>query len=369
MDMMGRLAYELDGSRVFHRTSPLGGSLHNYATYWEMKDMDVTINLSSHFLAEFGMASAPNMESVKRYLPEAEQDIWPPERFGSFGHHTPRFNQLEPCDMEHLMKRVPEFCDGSTMSSFIWGSQMAQATLIRHTVEANRVRWPESAGICYYKLTDVYPACSWSTIDYYGVPKLSHYVVKNSFAHVHACMIFKSLKITEDTHIPVYLLDDAGDLSQKSWQVELTLYREDLSIINTKSYQGKTADRVNYLGELLITETSIGSGPLLIIINTYADGVKKDSTTYWLNYQHKQNILRKLPKSTLSITAKDQIVIIKNTGANPVFGIEITCPAQDTTFVTEDSMISLKPGDTASLSVSSTTGIKVEAWNAEVTYE
>mgnify|MGYP000482453446 FL=1 len=92
-------------------------------------------------MGEFGMASAPNHRSVMRYLPKEEAEQWPPSRFGSFGHHTPRFNQLEPDDMAHLSKRVPEFCAGDTMESFIWGTQMAQATAVRHTLEAYRCRW------------------------------------------------------------------------------------------------------------------------------------------------------------------------------------------------------------------------------------
>ena len=103
----------------FHRTSPWGGALHNYSTYWDMQDIEVSLNLRSHFMGEFGMASAPNHRSVMRYLPKEEAEQWPPSRFGSFGHHTPRFNQLEPDDMAHLSKRVPEFCAGDTMESFI----------------------------------------------------------------------------------------------------------------------------------------------------------------------------------------------------------------------------------------------------------
>lgn len=73
MEMMGRLAYELDGSRPFHRTEPWGGSLHDYTTYWDMGDLDYSLGLKSVFLGEFGMASSPNFESVMRYLPEEEK--------------------------------------------------------------------------------------------------------------------------------------------------------------------------------------------------------------------------------------------------------------------------------------------------------
>ncbi len=66
---MARLAFELDGTRPFHRTSPYAGSLHNYDTFWLMGEMDVSLKLRAPFIGEFGMASAPNYESVARYIP------------------------------------------------------------------------------------------------------------------------------------------------------------------------------------------------------------------------------------------------------------------------------------------------------------
>lgn len=145
MEAMARLCYELDGSRAFHRTSPWGGSIHNYNTYWAMQDIDATLQLKAPFMGEFGMASAPNLESVRRYLPREEWDEWDVTAKNSFNYHTPRFNEWpgDP-DMNHLLKRVPEFYDADTMAHFIIATQLAQATCIRHTLESFRARWPES---------------------------------------------------------------------------------------------------------------------------------------------------------------------------------------------------------------------------------
>lgn len=364
MDMMARYAFELDGSRGFHRTSPWGGALHNYSTYWDMQDIDVSLNLKSHFMGEFGMASAPNLKSVQRYLPEEELKVWPPSRFGSFGHHTPRFNQLEPNDMEHLSKRVPEFCAGDTMESFIWGTQMAQATAIRHTLESYRCNWPDSTGICYYKLTDVYPACSWSTVDYYGVQKLSYYVIQDSYQPLHACMLFSSMRMKEDLNVPVYLLDDGNMLLEKSWKVQARAFDEKLNCISEAVYEGKDCANVIYLGQLPVKKADVGNGPALLTTEVFVDGEKKDGTFYWLNYQEKQGCLLNLPGTVLTARAEGGSLTIQNTGSVPAVGVTVECPEKDTTFVTEDSLFWLNPGEEKKIVVSDTENLVVRAWNA-----
>ena len=373
MDMMARYAYELDGSRCFHRTSPWGGALHNYSTYWDRQDIDVSLNLRSHFMGEFGMASAPNIESVARYVPAGEMEQWPPERFGSFGHHTPRFNQLEPNDMEHLGKRVPEFAAGDTMESFIWATQMAQATAIRHTLEAYRTRWPMSTGICYYKLTDVYPACSWSTIDYYGVPKLSYYVIQDSYQPLCACLLFQTMRICEDKDYPVYLLDDAGELNGRKWRVCVRAYNEKLDVISEKVFEGSSNAPVSFLGYLPVKKEQVKDGPALFTTEVFADGEKADGTFYWANYQQKTGSLLTLPQTKLEYAVRERDgqkqIRICNTGKHPAAGVTVECPLRDTSFSVSDSMFWLNPGEERLLTATDTEGLRIKAWNVPAAKE
>lgn len=377
MDMMARYAYELDGSRTFHRTSPWGGALHNYATYWDMEDIDVSLNLHAPFMGEFGMASAPNKNSVYRYVPEEEREIWPPERFGSFGHHTPRFNQLEPNDMEHLSKRVPEFTDNHTMDDFIWATQMAQASAIRHTLESYRCNWPYSTGICYYKLTDVYPACSWSTVDYYGVPKLSYFVIKESYKPFHGCLLFQSLRIRENLKAPVFLLDDAGFMTSgsdeyKNCKVSVFAYDDKFNLIKESGYEinaeGKTVQKLGYFE---LEKESVKDSPIFLYVKTECMGKKKDSTFYWLNYQEKPGCMQKLPQTILNSrvvkedSAGNGIMEITNEGSYPAVGVSVESIAEDCRFITEDSIFWLEPGESRRIRVNITENLTIKAWNAE----
>mgnify|MGYP000845058232 FL=1 len=361
MEAMARLCYELDGSRAFHRTSPWGGSIHNYNTYWAMQDIDATLQLKAPFMGEFGMASAPNLESVRRYLPREEWDEWDVTAKNSFNYHTPRFNEWpgDP-DMNHLLKRVPEFYDADTMAHFIIATQLAQATCIRHTLESFRARWPESTGICYYKLTDVYPACSWSTVDYYGVPKRSYYVLADSYAPLHACVTTESTTLTPGGALPVFLLNDTAE--RGDYCVTIAAYDAALRPVLRKSFETDGVAAVIRLGDFA---PDAGEGPLFITAEVRQEGALRDRTFYWFNYKDQSGCLFDRPRTALRVAVKEGALTVRNDGTLPAVGVTVECPEHDTVFTAEDSLFWLEPGENRTLAVSHTEGLRVSAWNAD----
>ncbi len=366
MDAMARLTFELDGSRPFHRTSPWGGEIHNYDPYWNMRDMDTSLQLDSPFLGEFGMASAPNLSSVLRYLDEKDKTLWPPDQRGSFCHHTPKFNQPLPhTDMEHIGLHLKMFSKGETMEDWIWASQMSQATCIRHTLEAYRSRWPRCAAVCYYKLTDVYPACSWSTVDYYGVPKLSYYFIADSYAPLHGCVLFDSLSCKGGLDAPVVLLDDKGEALGLPCEVKVTAYDGFLRELKSQSFPVEGSGRpVTAMGTFQLTEKQAQSEPLLLTVETLRNGESVDRTFYWQNFRDRPGCLLELPKTSLKASAGEGAVKILNTGKTPAVGVSVACREREETFLTEDSLFWLAPGEVRVIRVNQAQGVTVGAWNA-----
>ncbi len=367
MTEIARASYEHDGSRKFHKTSPYGGAIHSYITYWDRHDIDATLNLEAPFIGEFGMASAPNHESVRRYLPDDEKDLWPPRPHGSFYHHMPKFNESHNPDIMYIGRLIHEFSRAETMEEWIWASQMAQATVIRHLLEKIRSRWPESVGICYYKSTDVYPACSWATVDYYGAPKqVPYYIIGDSYAPVGAALIFSSIDVKKPYAAPVYFFDDNQKTVGKTVTVTVTAFDSDLSPVKRERYDatGRTGFS-SRLGEFVIGGTLLSSSPIFITAEVKVDDENVFRTFWWLNFRERSGCMRDLNRTVLSCTAGQGKVTVTNTGTLPAVGVSIECPEKDLTFETEDSMLFLVPGETVTLTVNETAGLRVKAWNAD----
>ena len=90
---------------------------------------------------------------------------------------------------------------------YVYVSQLLQAKGIVMGIEAQRRAKPFNMGTLYWQLNDVWPAISWSGIDYFGNWKALQYKVKNAFENVLISSIIEKNKvktfITNDTFLPI----------------------------------------------------------------------------------------------------------------------------------------------------------------------
>jgi beta-mannosidase len=545
IDMMGRYATELDGTRPFHRTSPWGGAAHDYETDHGRNVLDKALEITSAFWGEFGMRSLPVYESVQRYLPDDEKNAWPPLKDGSFELHTPLFNR-DGGDMARLQQFSGYFSDGKTMQDFIRGSQVASVTAVRHTLERSRTRWPAATGALYYKMNDNYPAASWACVDWYGAPKMNHYFFQQAFAPLHACLMFTrfdlspvegkfgngfnlkpgkksidipgdlaerpltislwvklnshgdnkiltapgptgarewevftmpdtgalamivpgvGLVICDDTilekdkwhhialrlrkdgfelyadgrkvldrrhillihdrpfviggnaiwhremcdgtvddilvergarnlegyvpsgpaqkaentlllvnfdddergssfELPVYLLDDADALENAPWEVRVRVFDSRLKMVQSRTFEGRGAiDRVKKLGEFKPDREVLNSNPLLFVVEVLREGKQANRTFYWTNFEAVKDSLFDLPKTKCSFKAVGDSVVITNDGEVPAVAVSIERPGHADTFHASENFVWLDPGESKTVEVNATEGLKLEGWN------
>jgi beta-mannosidase len=364
IDMMGRLSVELDGTRPFHRAEPWGGSLHNYDCYWGRAPLDRNLTLTADFIGEFGLACMPSLESVLRYLPEAERESWPPPADGSVAHHTPIFNTAQ--DIERLTQYSTYFAPQDNLEHFIIGSQLSQATGLRHALEMNRTRWPECTGVLYYKMNDNYPAASWSCADWYGVPKIGHYIFQDSFAPLLACVLFNALNPAgTEVSLPVYLLDDTGRLNGANWSVVVRAFDSELREIKRIAFNGSgDIGHVQRLGDLHLTPAETASTPLFIVSEILVDNVIEQRTFYWTNYEAEPGCLFTLPTTSLQIESESDNVVVTNAGELPAVGVHLQCPTAPDKLLAGDGYFWLDPGEKHRISVNMTGGVSTTAWNA-----
>ena len=363
IDMMGRHAIELDDTRPFHRGEPWGGSRHDYTCWWGRSPLDFNLTMASNFFGEFGLASSPVLESVHRYLPANEREAWPPKPSSVFAYHTPVFNKMQ--DLERLLQYAGYFTENATMEQVVIGSQLAQATGVRHTLERARTRWPHCTGALYYKMNDNYPAASWSCADWYGAPKIGHYFFQDAFAPIHACLLLETLDVHgKPISLPVFLLDDAESVPG-GWTVLVRAFDERLVLIKSQKYAGDSAPgRVRQVGAFALSEKETGSTPLLIVVEVRSGERLLNRTFYWLNHEARKGSLFALPQTKLSLAARDGRAVVTNTGSLPAVGVAVLRPGHLDTFTADDNYFWLDPGESHAVGVSALQGLTVEAWNA-----
>jgi beta-mannosidase len=262
---------------------------------------------------------------------------------------------------------VPDWVPNTSLENFIFGMQMAQATAIRHTLELARTRYPEATGAVYYKMNDNNPAAAWSSVDWYGVPKIAYHVLRQAFRPQHACIVFPRLSmVCEAVALPVFLLDDNDALKNAgAWQVVARAFNSQLNEVAKAEFSGSGAiGGVKNLGEFKLTAEQTNSSPLLIVCELKVGGQQIDRTFYWLNYTAVQGSLLSLPTTTLRAEAGNGTITITNTGAKPAVAVQFDCPDISDVFTAQDSMLWLDAGESRTIGVNRTDGVSVTAWNA-----
>ncbi|MDQ1234601.1 beta-mannosidase [Paenibacillus sp. SORGH_AS306] len=383
IQMMGRYSIELDNTRPFHRTDPWGGSTHDHIVWngWTPAySFDYYANLGGIMLSEFGLASAPNLESVLRYMPAEEQQQWPPLPDKSFYHHLPAF------DTRDELRILSEFADAfiicDRLEHFVIGTQLAQVTSLRHKMESARCHFPDEIGVVTYKLNDVYIGVSWATIDWYGVPKMSHYFTQDAYQPLLASVLFNKLNSPhEDQSLPVYVLDDQGVLDQ-SWSVGVRVYDQQLQVIQAENWQQEgTVPSVHLIGTIELQQAPLAESPLLIVSEIMQGNEVKCRTFYWLNFADRQGVLWNLPQTSLTVgqpqASKMSLlhssvdfpyeIEVKNTGTLPAVGVELYNQSDDveqSILVASDNFFWLDAGESRWIGVTDHRSLHVKAWNS-----
>jgi beta-mannosidase len=270
-------------------------------------------------------------------------------------------------DMDRLRQYAGYFTVGGSMRRFIEASQIAQAVAVRHTLERARTRWPECTGALMYKLNDNYPGASWSTADWYGAAKISHWFVQDAFAPLHACVLFDTVSCRgKSLKLPVFLLDDADALASAKWRVVVRAYDSQLRLIKSEEFAGgESIQRLRQVGNFGLTMEQTNTAPLLIVAEVHRDGQLADRTFYFVNYEANKDSLFELPRTTLALSFGAGEAIVRNTGRRPAVGAAVLRPGHLASFSASDNYFWLEAGESLRIRVSDTEGLTVDAWNVK----
>lgn len=129
--------------------------------------------LDCAIIPELTAASAPNIESLKKFIPEDE--LWP--MGPSWAYHWADIDMLINLNFEVFN----DYKMGS-LAEFVEATQIAQGTVIQFALETYRRRKPKVSGVALCHFITHVPDIKWGVVDYYGKKKIAFDWLKRSYA-------------------------------------------------------------------------------------------------------------------------------------------------------------------------------------------
>lgn len=363
IDMMGINSLLMDGTRPFHRTEQWGGSLHNYNCWWDDMHLNWNLNMTAPFWGEFGLPSLPNTVSVTKYL-NGESFMWPPKNVSVFTHHTPIFGTNG--EIGKLGQYSGYFVDPDSLDKIVIGSQLAQVVGSRYTIERARTLWPKTTGVLYYKLNDNYPGLSWSSVDYYGVPKPLHYFVRRAYAPATTVLLFHSTNLTgQDVSLPFYFLDDNGKYAGKKMMAHLSVWNHKMNCVMDTIVHFITSEKVLKLADIHLNHQQTLSEMLYFKTDLLTDdSIRVARNWYFSNYETRRNVIFESKGANVKATVNGDSIMLTNLSSCPAIGVTVNSDTAYSDILLDDNYLWLDPGE--SLPIGYTSGIArptITWWN------
>lgn len=183
--LLPKLVAELDGDRFYFHSSPISnwgkleefsiGDNHHWGVYHGEQPFSSYQEKIPRFNSEFGFQSFPSWETliyISGEKVDLDGDILK-ERQKSY-----KGNSLLTKYMNWYYK-VP-----AAPSDYVYLTQLQQAEGMSLAILASRVSQPRNMGVLMWQLNDVWPAISWSAIEFNGKWKAAQYFIKKAFSPI-----------------------------------------------------------------------------------------------------------------------------------------------------------------------------------------
>ena len=260
------------GNRLADR---LSGDEHDWTIWFANAPFSNYAVKVPRFVSEYGMQSFPEMKTVMAFSSDSDLTYRSPvmdhRQRSNLGWIGPGVNGNEMI-MIYIKKY---YKDPKDFNSYVYLSQVMQAEAFRSAIEAHRRSMPWCMGSLYWQINDCWPTMSWSTVDYFGRWKASHFFVKNAFSSLLVVPYLNEDKVT------VNVVSD--NLSDEKGVLELTVYdfsgkelwkeQHDVTVKANSSqvYATVPIDHVKSLGREneMVMQASLTVGEQIVSNNIY----------------------------------------------------------------------------------------------------
>ena len=187
-DILPQAVADFDGTRPYWPSSPskgwgrseslTEGDVHYWGVWWGEQPYEVYREKVGRFNSEYGYQSYPDYQTLLK-IAQGEELSKNAEVIAAHQKHARGTRQIDD-----FIKRYYPNAQPKDFEEYVHLSQLSQAYGMEIAIEAHRTAKPYNMGTLYWQLNDAWPVTSWSSIDYYGNPKVFHERLKTLYAPV-----------------------------------------------------------------------------------------------------------------------------------------------------------------------------------------
>ncbi len=177
-----------DGSRPYWPSSPskgwgrpeslTEGDVHYWGVWWGEQPYEMYREKVGRFNSEYGYQSYPDYSTLQK-IAQGKALSKDAKVIEAHQKHPRGTRQIDD-----FIKRYYPDVHPKDFEEYVHLSQLSQAYGMEVAIEAHRTAKPYNMGTLYWQLNDAWPVTSWSSIDYYGNPKVFHERLKTLYAPV-----------------------------------------------------------------------------------------------------------------------------------------------------------------------------------------
>ena len=175
-----------DGTRPYWPSSPskgwgrpeslTQGDVHYWGVWWGEQPYEMYRAKVGRFNSEYGYQSYPDYSTLQK-IAQGEELNKDAAVIAAHQKHPRGTRQIDD-----FIQRYFQVSDD--FEEYVRMSQLSQAYGMEIAIEAHRTAKPYNMGTLYWQLNDAWPVVSWSSIDYYGNPKVFQERLKTLYAPV-----------------------------------------------------------------------------------------------------------------------------------------------------------------------------------------
>ena len=185
-------------------------------------------NVDACIIPELAAASAPCVESLKKFVPK--EDLWP---LGpTWGYLQANIEILKAVNYEIFgdikFGSLEEFADAT---------QISQGEIFKYALEVVRRKKPRISGVAICHFITNRPLMKWEIVDYYGVKKKSFDFVKTAFQPVLATLDYPKRRYLPDEEFTadLHIVNDYYT-EYKSLQCKVDMFDDKGNLVKSETY-------------------------------------------------------------------------------------------------------------------------------------